>query len=336
LKLWITRTAPDAHATAERLRAMGHEPIVAPLLEVRIIGGVKPDLKGVGALTFTSRNGVAAFARLTRRRDLPVYTVGEATAQAAREAGFCAVSAADGALAELVALIALHPPKGRLLWPGAAEPAGDLAAAVAPHGVECVHLPVYETVESAIVAPAGIEGVIVHSPRAARVLARRVSEAEASALRLFAISNHAAQAVSHLPFRSVEIAANPDETALLDLTMRPIGANQRTMTTTESATPGPASKDDNARGAGGAVPNDPSAYRAKKGVSRPILVIACLACVVFGVAISKLVLGGAPAPDGAAPREPVVPWFNPAPRAEAPEPEAAPAPPLGLPPAPRP
>jgi uroporphyrinogen-III synthase len=323
VKLWVTRTAPDAHATAIRLRALGHEPVVAPLLEVRSIGGIRPDLKGVAALAFTSRNGVAAFARLTRRRNLPVYTVGEATAQAAREAGFGAVSSADGALAELVALIALHPPKGRLLWPGAAEPAGDLAAAVAAHGVECLHLPVYETVESAIVAPSGIDGVLVHSPRAARVLAGRMSAEAAAPLGLFAISRHAAQPLSHLPFRFVEIADRPDETALLDLTVKPIGANQRTMTTTEPATPGPASKD-NARGAGGAVPNDPSAYRPKTGVSRPMLVVACLASVVFGVAISKLVLGGAPAPEGAEPRDPVVPWFNTAPRAETPAPDAAP------------
>jgi len=323
VKLWVTRTAPDALATAERLRALGHEPVAAPLLEVRTLENARADLKGVGAFAFTSRNGVAAFAALTRRRNLPVYTVGEATAQAARAAGFGAVASADGALAELVALIALHPPKGTLLWPGALEPAGDLAAALAPHGVVCVHLPVYETVESAIVPPAGVEGVLVHSPRAARVLANRVGPEAVAGWRLFAISHHAAQPLAHLPFRSVEIAEKPDETALLDLTMTPIGANQRIMTTTEPASHGPASKDASPSGAATAVPGDPSAYRAKKGVSVPMVVIACLACAVFGVAISKLVLGGAATPEGADPRDPVVPWFNPAPRAETPTPEAA-------------
>lgn len=315
MRLWVTRTAPDAQATAERLRDLGHEPVVAPLLEVRNLPGVKPELKGVAALVFTSRNGVAAFASLTRRRNLPVYTVGEATADAAREAGFGAVTSADGALAELVALIRLHPPKGRLLWPGAAEPAGDLVAALVSHGVECLHLPVYETVETALVAPRGLDGVIIHSPRAGRALARRVTAADAASLRLFAISARAAQPLSHLPFASVEIAVSPDETALLDLTMRPIGANQRTMTTTEPATPGPASTDANARAAGSPLPGDPSAYRKTKGVSRPVLIIACLGCIVFGIAISRLV-PGAPVSDGAEPREPIAPWFNPQPRAE--------------------
>lgn len=336
MKIWVTRTAPDAQATAIRLRALGHEPVVAPLLEVRPIAGARPDLKGVGALAFTSRNGVAAFAALSTRRNLPVYTVGEATAQAAREAGFGAVSSADGALAELVALIALHPPKGRLLWPGAAEPAGDLVAALAPHGVACAHLPVYETVETAVVPPVGVDGVMVHSPRAARVLAPRVSGEAVASWRLFAISHHAAQPLSHLPFRSVEIAANPDETALLDLTMKRIGANQRIMTTIEPATPGPASRDDNARGAGGALPNDPAAYRSKRGVGVPLLIVACVVSVVFGVAISRLVPGGDTAAEGETSHEPAIPWFNPAPSAEAPRPEApAPAPPVAaVPPSP--
>lgn len=326
MKIWVTRTAPDAQLTADRLRALGHEPVTAPLLEVRNLVGAKPQFSGVGALAFTSRNGVAAFGRLTPRRDLPVYTVGEATAEAARAAGFGAVSSADGALAELVALIALHPPTGRLLWPGAAEPAGDLVGALEPHGVVCLHLPVYETVESAIVPPVGVDGVIVHSPRAARVLAHRITPEATARWRLFAISRNAAQPLSHLPFRSVEIAAKPDETALLDLTMRPIGANQRTMTTTEPASHGPASTDASPRGAATAVPGDPSAYRPKKGFGWPIVAAVCVASVVFGIAISRLVPGAPQAETGEA-HEPAVPWFAPAaPHVEVPVQEATPPP----------
>jgi hypothetical protein len=69
------------------------------------------------------------------------------------------------------------------------------------------------------------------------------------------------------------------------------------------------------------VPHDPSAYRAKKGVGLPMLAVACVVSVVFGVAISRLVPGGAPASEGAEPHDAVAPWFNPAPKAEAPAPE---------------
>ena len=83
MRIWITRAAPEAEATAQRVRALGHEPVVASLLEVQA-GGETPDLAGVGALAFTSRNGVRAFAALSPERNLPVLTVGDATAQAAR------------------------------------------------------------------------------------------------------------------------------------------------------------------------------------------------------------------------------------------------------------
>ncbi|MDB5446123.1 MAG: hemD, partial [Phenylobacterium sp.] len=34
-KIWITRAQPGADATAERVRGMGHQALVAPLLAVR-------------------------------------------------------------------------------------------------------------------------------------------------------------------------------------------------------------------------------------------------------------------------------------------------------------
>ena len=48
--VWITRAQPGAAATAERVRALGHEPLVAPLLAVRLLEGAAVDLDGVAAL----------------------------------------------------------------------------------------------------------------------------------------------------------------------------------------------------------------------------------------------------------------------------------------------
>ena len=64
-KIWITRAQPGADATAERVRALGHRPVVAPLLAVQPVLGAEPDLSGVGALAFTSANGVRAFTALS-------------------------------------------------------------------------------------------------------------------------------------------------------------------------------------------------------------------------------------------------------------------------------
>src|SRR5215831_10658881 len=136
-RIWITRAQPGADATAERVRALGHEAIVAPLLAVKPLNDVDVDLRGVAALAFTSANGVRAFADLSGERSLRVFAVGAATAQAARAAGFKLVLSADGdvdALAEGIAKRRFEL-RGAVLHPGAAEPAGDLVGALATHGV---------------------------------------------------------------------------------------------------------------------------------------------------------------------------------------------------------
>ncbi|HET6969964.1 MAG TPA: uroporphyrinogen-III synthase, partial [Phenylobacterium sp.] len=95
-RIWITRAQPGADATAERVRAMGHDAVVAPLLAVRPLLDVPVDLRGVAALAFTSANGVRAFADVSGERNLKVFALGAATAQAARAAGFKSVLSADG------------------------------------------------------------------------------------------------------------------------------------------------------------------------------------------------------------------------------------------------
>ena len=143
--------------------------MVAPLLAIRPLPQAAPDLTGVAALAFTSRNGVAAFAALTEARALPVFTVGDATAEAARAAGFSEVRSAAGALGDLARLLAGAAP-GVVLVPGALEPAGDLRALLTGR-VEVRPLPVYEAVETASPAPPAFDAVLVHSPRAGRALA---------------------------------------------------------------------------------------------------------------------------------------------------------------------
>ena len=84
LRIWVTRTQPGANATAARLTAMGHMPIVQPVLKAQPIPNAALDLAGVDALAFTSGHAITAFAALSPERDLPVFTVGEASALLAR------------------------------------------------------------------------------------------------------------------------------------------------------------------------------------------------------------------------------------------------------------
>ncbi|MFN7112196.1 MAG: uroporphyrinogen-III synthase [Brevundimonas sp.] len=220
-RVWITRAEPGASRTAARLRDMGFTPLIQPLLAVEALTPLVPDLDRFAALAFTSRNGVAAFAALTPRRDRPVFAVGDATAQAAREAGFVAVRSASGDLTALARQIAAELSDAALLAPQAETPAGDLAAALAAAGARAVSLhplAVYRTVPTAAPPPQAFEAVLIHSPRAAQALAAHVP-APLSATRLagsvIACISPAAAAPLTAAGLTSATARTPDETTLL-------------------------------------------------------------------------------------------------------------------------
>jgi uroporphyrinogen-III synthase len=95
LRVAITRAQPEADRTAERVRARGAEAIVAPLLTI-VPCGYDTSTSGAQAIIFTSTNGVRAFPDARGARERLVLAVGDATANAAREAGFINVRSADG------------------------------------------------------------------------------------------------------------------------------------------------------------------------------------------------------------------------------------------------
>lgn len=209
-RVWVTRAEPGAGRTAARLTALGFEPLVASLLAIRPLTPAI-DLTGVAALAFTSRNGIEAFAALEATRNCPVFTVGDATADAARDAGFTDVRSASGDIHALSVLIAEAAP-GLILAPGAAEPAADLATLLAGKA-EVRAVAVYEAVETGALAPAGFDAVLVHSPRAARAL---VMHAWALDDRVaVAISPAAAEPLSDLGLREIRIASAPTDDAML-------------------------------------------------------------------------------------------------------------------------
>jgi len=225
MRIWITRAEPGASRTAEKLRALGHEPVVAPLLEVHALPGAI-DLDGVGALAFTSANGVRAFAERAPDpgfgRSLPVFAVGDATAAAARKAGFAEVASAAADLDALADLIAARAPalRGTVLAPGPREPAGDLPRALAAQGVTARALALYETLP--MFPPKGMtpaDAVLIHSPKAAERLAVVLGGRPGPAA--YCISPAAAAPLAGRPFARIAWAARPDEDSLLALLPQP-------------------------------------------------------------------------------------------------------------------
>ncbi len=234
MRLWVTRSEPGAARTGARLAALGHLPLIAPLLRLERlpVGGevLEAALEGAGALAFTSRSGVEAFAALCPARDLPVFAVGSATAASARAAGWTQVADADGDGAALARLIAQSRPTGVVLAPGAREPAFDLSTALAAAAIDARALPLYASsperappfaVREAMAAGA-LDGLLLHSPAAARALASCAAADAGFAqtlrpLAAYALSPACAAPASRLLDRAPACAAVPRERDLLAL-----------------------------------------------------------------------------------------------------------------------
>jgi uroporphyrinogen-III synthase len=110
MRVLITRPEPDATRLAEALRARGHEPVPAPLMTIVVSQAPPPREIADAVLLFTSANGARAAEAHNVRAKRVVFAVGEATAQAAREAGFRVEGVAGGDVASLTELIANRLP----------------------------------------------------------------------------------------------------------------------------------------------------------------------------------------------------------------------------------
>lgn len=112
----ITRPEPMAVETEKRLNAMGIETLLLPMHKVEALPLAPHETAEIDdiddtddtgpALIVTSLNGVAfGLQRSTVERSIPVYAVGDKTAEAARKLGFREVHSAAGNAHDLVALI---------------------------------------------------------------------------------------------------------------------------------------------------------------------------------------------------------------------------------------
>jgi uroporphyrinogen-III synthase len=222
-RVLVTRSEPGASETAQRLADLGYTPIVEPLFDIEMIPAVLPPHD---ALAFTSANGVRAFGRLSQTRDRPVFSVGSRTAQEALDLGFTQVMSADGDVGALAALIAEKlPPGASLLHTGNEESRGDLAGALRARGLQAIFVPTFRAAPVGRPGPQlaahlrgefAFEAILIHSARAAAILSQFAAEAaHCGPLDVAAISTEAARPLARLA-RRVQIAARPNEAALVD------------------------------------------------------------------------------------------------------------------------
>lgn len=212
----VLRPEPGATRTAEALREADFTPILYPLYGIEQMDWRPPDPADVDALLITSANAVRhGGPGLARYLSMPVYTVGEATARVARQAGFAAVETGGGDAATTIPLI-VRAGHRRILHLGGVE-----VRDFDPLGLSLHRIPVYRTV------PCGDAGGVmrampqeqgvyafVHSARAAERFGSLIAPEHRSRITIIAISNAASEACG-TGWRDRVVAGAPNDAAML-------------------------------------------------------------------------------------------------------------------------
>ena len=189
MRLVVTRPIADARALSEKLKALGHDAMVAPLFTVRPRSPlVIPDRAHV-AVAFTSANAVkaaAAAAAFDRLKAVRAYAVGPQSAEEARRAGFTDVVQGGGDASSLIAAITAREnvDSGPVLYLSGNKISVDVAGALETSGFAVDRVVAYDT--AAVEAlPAGVyrairtgavDGVLLYSARAAEAWVKCVAE----------------------------------------------------------------------------------------------------------------------------------------------------------------
>ncbi|MGE5259439.1 MAG: uroporphyrinogen-III synthase [Actinomycetota bacterium] len=233
MRILVTRPLPDAQHEVEALAAHGHEGVLAPLLVIEEVKDVTLDLNGAQALIVTSRNALRALAHhpaLAAARNLSLFAVGGATAEAARDLGFATVIDGPGTGAGLAELIieTTDPKDGRLVHLAGATLAFDLRRVLQAEGFSVTQPVLYRAL------PAGelpgqalrslkdgtLDGVILMSPRTAKtflaLLERYGALTQGMRLVCYCISQAVAEVLAPLGF-SVRVATGKREEDVLAL-----------------------------------------------------------------------------------------------------------------------
>lgn len=234
MRVLVTRSAHSAERTAQRLRDMGHEPLLLPLRQplhdsVTAAGALAATS---GAIAVTSAEAVRVISTLGEalcpHLARPLFTVGETTAEDARSLGFRSVASSQGNGRDLADLVAAQRPD-TLLYLAGAPRAETFEKRLHECGIRFSVAECYR-MQPLVPDPAEIDTIFAHGrPDAILFYSRQTAEdffcvpelrsalPEHSSIRLLCLSEAVAEAVPAGFKKNVAISPMPDEKSLLSL-----------------------------------------------------------------------------------------------------------------------
>ncbi len=230
MRLLLTRAAADAARTRDALEALGHRVLVSPVIE--IVGTDAAWPAGViDAVIATSGQAFAApVAGLApeARRLMPLFVVGERTANQARTHDFLGPATVAANATMLALAVGKHPDRlRRSLYLAGRDRKPDMETALTVIGHPPEVLEVYEAHRTAELSTGaacdirdGLIGGILHfSRRSASLLLEQAAEAgiDVRPLIHFCLSDDVAEPLRGAGCAKTRTAEAPTEAALLEL-----------------------------------------------------------------------------------------------------------------------
>ncbi|MCC3861870.1 uroporphyrinogen-III synthase [Pseudemcibacter aquimaris] len=231
MRFLLTRTERDSNALKNKLAKYGHDAVISPLMEIKPLDHPKIHLDGYQALIFTSRNAVKIFTEQYGAPNILVLTVGDKTAECAKQAGFNAVKSANGDVEKLASdiIMLLNPKNGPLLYLSAQHVSKDLGQLLEKDNFYVNEIKVYEAVSKNTLSDkalndiksGAIDYIPFYSSRSALIFIETIKKAgltdNLNGISALCMSSDIAKSISSVSWNDILIADQPDEEALLRL-----------------------------------------------------------------------------------------------------------------------
>lgn len=226
----ITRPRKDAENTAKLVVERGYETLIEPLLEIEAIFS-DSSYSVPKIAVFTSSNGVWYCPEVLLRSQPKVFTVGDATATAAKEAGFQDIVSAQGDVDDLYALMisSLKPEAGSIIHYSGSFTRGDLSQQLCAKGYDAREQIVYKAREVDVFSKktrdalqnTKIRSALFFSPRTAKIFMEIIGQYQMESylkkMTALCLSSATAEPLGFKEWADIRIAVDPNQSALLDL-----------------------------------------------------------------------------------------------------------------------
>jgi uroporphyrinogen-III synthase len=228
-RIWLTRPQLDSETQANLLGLHGIPSIISPVMRIEPLHAfLAADVGSIKGILITSRHAAHALSTLAEFIHLPIFCVGAATAQKARDAGFKSIFHGTSDVLELIPLILQTLPRGAsLLYLAGEETRVDVGVLLKPHGVQLEKRVTYTAHAATELSDELLDALRANVVCGVSFLSVRSAEIAIGLLKKYGITPHAinayclslpiAQAAAGLGWKSIHACAIPTLTAMHEL-----------------------------------------------------------------------------------------------------------------------